>query len=82
VSDGIIVPETLNAAGAINACLGACASFHLHDISNHLSVLMIHDVREFVIWRWNQDDLNFMVIGTLLIVAVLLNRFFAPKNVR
>jgi rhamnose transport system permease protein len=47
-----------------------------------LGVLMIHEVREFVSWRWNQDELNLVVIGTLLIVAVLLNRFFAPKNTR
>jgi len=51
-------------------------------IGTLLGVFMIHEVREFVSWRWNQDELNFVVIGTLLIVAVLLNRFFAPKNAR
>lgn len=49
-------------------------------IGTILGVLMIHEVREFVSWRWNQDELNLVVIGTLLIVAVLLNRFFASKN--
>ncbi|MBN1902609.1 ABC transporter permease, partial [Candidatus Sumerlaeota bacterium] len=51
-------------------------------IGTILGVLMIHEVREFVSWRWNQDELNLVVIGALLIVAVLLNRFFAPKNAR
>ena len=51
-------------------------------IGTLLGVFMIHEVREFVSWRWNQDELNFVVIGTLLIVAVLINRFFAPKNER
>ena len=51
-------------------------------IGTLLGVFMIHEVREFVSWRWNQDELNFVVIGILLVVAVLLNRFFAPKNAR
>jgi rhamnose transport system permease protein len=51
-------------------------------IGTLLGVLMIHEVREFVSWRWNQDELNLVVIGTLLIVAVLLNRLFAPKTTR
>jgi rhamnose transport system permease protein len=49
-------------------------------IGTLLGVFMIHEVREFVSWRWNQDELNFVVIGTLLIVAVLVNKFFARKN--
>jgi len=44
-----------------------------------LGVLVIHEVREFVSWRWQRDELNFIVVGTLLILAVLLNRLLAPR---
>lgn len=45
-----------------------------------LGVFLIHEVREFVSWRWQRDELNFIVLGTLLILAVLLNRLLAPKG--
>jgi rhamnose transport system permease protein len=44
-----------------------------------LGVLVIHEVREFVSWRWGRDELNFVVVGTLLIASVLLNRLLSPK---
>ena len=44
-----------------------------------LGVLVIHEVREFVSWRWGRDELNFIVVGTLLIASVLLNRLLSPK---
>ncbi len=44
-----------------------------------LGVLVIHEVREFVSWRWGRDELNFIVVGTLLIGSVLLNRLLSPK---
>ncbi len=45
-----------------------------------LGVLLIHETREFVSWHWNRDELNLIVLGTLLIVSVLLNRLLLPKT--
>ncbi len=39
-----------------------------------LGVLLIHETREFVSWRWNNDELIFVVVGGLLIASVLANR--------
>ncbi len=39
-----------------------------------LGVLLIHETRELLSWRWNQDELTLVVIGVLLIASVLLNR--------
>jgi len=50
-----------------------------HLIGTVLGVFLIHETREFVSWRWNQDELNFIVIGTLLIISVLLHRWLTPK---
>lgn len=44
-----------------------------------LGVLVIHEVREFVSWHWQRDELNLVVVGTLLIASVLLNRILSPK---
>ena len=44
-----------------------------------LGVLLIHETREFVGWRWNQSELNLIVVGMLLIASVLLNRALAPQ---
>jgi rhamnose transport system permease protein len=38
-----------------------------------LGVALIHEVREFVSWHWEQDELILMVIGGILIGSVLLN---------
>ena len=51
-----------------------------HLIGTVLGVLLIHETREFVSWRWNRDELNFIVIGTLLIVSVLVHRWLTPKS--
>jgi len=45
-----------------------------------LGVLLIHETREFVSWRWERDELNLIVIGVLLIVSVLLNRVFSQRE--
>ncbi len=45
-----------------------------------LGVFLIHETREFVSWRWNKDELNFIVIGSLLIVSVLLHRWLTPAE--
>jgi ribose/xylose/arabinose/galactoside ABC-type transport system permease subunit len=39
-----------------------------------LGVLLIHETRELLSWRWNRDELTLVVIGVLLIASVLLNR--------
>jgi rhamnose transport system permease protein len=39
-----------------------------------LGVLLIHETRELLSWRWNKDELTLVVIGVLLIASVLLNR--------
>jgi rhamnose transport system permease protein len=44
-----------------------------HILGTVLGVLLIHELREFVSWRWNQNELTYIVVGTLLIVCVLLN---------
>ena len=45
-----------------------------------LGVLLIHETREFVSWKWDKDELNLIVIGALLIVSVLLNSFFSQRE--
>jgi len=45
-----------------------------------LGVLLIHETREFVSWKWDKDELNLIVIGALLIVSVLLNSLFAERE--
>lgn len=37
-----------------------------------LGILLIHETREWVSWRWNRDELNLIVLGALLIASVLL----------
>jgi len=49
-------------------------------IGTVLGVLLIHETREFVTWHWNRDELNFVVLGTLLILSVLLNSIWAPRK--
>ena len=43
-------------------------------------VLTIHEVRKFVSWHWEQDELNAIVVGALLIIAVLANRLFSRSD--
>ncbi|MHB1460089.1 MAG: ABC transporter permease [Armatimonadota bacterium] len=45
-----------------------------------LGVILIHEVREFVSWYWQSDELNLLVIGSLLIISVLLNSFLNRKS--
>jgi len=42
-----------------------------------LGLVLIHETREFVSWHWNRAELNLVVIGVMLIVAVMLNRVLA-----
>lgn len=45
-----------------------------------LGVLLIHETREFVSWRWNKDEWNLVVVGVLLILSVLTNALLTPKE--
>lgn len=37
-------------------------------------LLLLHEVRQFVSWHWERDELNFVIVGGVLIGAVLLNQ--------
>ena len=45
-----------------------------------LGILLIHETREFVSWRWNNDELILVVVGSLLIISVLLNGLSAARR--
>jgi len=45
-----------------------------------LGVLLIHETREFVSWRWNNDELILVVLGGLLIAAVLVNSLVGDRR--
>lgn len=45
-----------------------------------LGVILIHETKEFVSWRWQNDNLINVVVGALLILSVLLNSLLAPRQ--
>jgi rhamnose transport system permease protein len=45
-----------------------------------LGVLLVHETRELVSWRWNKAELNLIVVGLLLIGSVLLNRLLSVRD--
>jgi rhamnose transport system permease protein len=45
-----------------------------------LGLLTIHEAREFVKWRWSSDELNLIVIGSLLVASVLVQRVFTARS--
>jgi hypothetical protein len=45
-----------------------------------LGVLLIHEVREFVAWHWNRDELVLVVVGVLLIASVFVQKLLARKR--
>jgi rhamnose transport system permease protein len=45
-----------------------------------LGVLLIHETKQFVSWRWNNDVLIYIVVGGLLILSVLLNKLVSPRG--
>ncbi len=49
-------------------------------IGTLLGVLLIHETREFMSWHWNQDELNLIVMGILLIGAVGLNAALSGRQ--
>lgn len=44
-----------------------------------LGVLLIHEVREFVSWRWNRDELVMLVLGVLLIASVFVQKLLSRR---
>jgi ribose/xylose/arabinose/galactoside ABC-type transport system permease subunit len=47
-----------------------------------LGVALIHETREFVSWHWDKSELNFIVIGALLIVSVLVHTLMGARKSR
>lgn len=47
-----------------------------------LGLLLLHEVQQFVTWHWEREELNLIVVGSVLIAAVLLNSLLAraPKS--
>jgi rhamnose transport system permease protein len=45
-----------------------------------LGTLLIHETREFVSWRWNNDELILVVVGVLLILSVLPDGLSAARK--
>jgi rhamnose transport system permease protein len=45
-----------------------------------LGTLVIHETREFVSWRWNNDELILVVIGVVLILSVLPDGLSAARR--
>jgi rhamnose transport system permease protein len=45
-----------------------------------LGTLLIHETREFVSWRWNNDELILVVVGILLILSVLPDGLAAARR--
>lgn len=51
-----------------------------HLVGTLLGVLLIHELREFVSWRWHQNELTYIVVGALLIGCVLLNNLLTRST--
>ncbi|MBT5927870.1 MAG: ABC transporter permease [Verrucomicrobia bacterium] len=49
-------------------------------IGTCLGILLIHETREFVSWHWNRDELIFIVLGALLILSVVFQKFLGHKQ--
>ncbi|MBN1515114.1 ABC transporter permease [Candidatus Sumerlaeota bacterium] len=45
-----------------------------------IGIVLIHEMREFFNWRWSSDELNLIVVGSLLIGSVLFYQLMAPKG--
>jgi rhamnose transport system permease protein len=45
-----------------------------------LGTLVIHETREFVSWRWNNDELILVVVGLVLILSVLPDGLSAARR--
>jgi rhamnose transport system permease protein len=49
-------------------------------IGTLLGVLLVHELREFVGWRWGHDEIILIVIGATLIAAVLLTNLVSRRT--
>lgn len=49
-------------------------------IGTLLGVAVIHEIREFVSWHWQRDELILIVIGSILIGSVLLNNIASGRR--
>ena len=45
-----------------------------------LGVLLLHEVRSLVAWRWNRDELTFIIVGALLILSVLVHSVLTRRK--
>ena len=45
-----------------------------------LGVLLLHEVRAFVAWRWHHDELTFIIVGALLILSVLVHSVLTRRK--
>lgn len=44
-----------------------------------LGVVLLHEVRQFIAWRWDHDEWVLPVVGVVLIASVLLGRLFRGR---
>lgn len=47
-----------------------------------LGLLLLHEVRQFISWRWNNDEIILVIVGALLIGSVLLNQLVNRGDTR
>ena len=45
-----------------------------------LGLVLIHETREFVSWHWKANELNLIVLGSLLILSVLIQKIIEARN--
>lgn len=45
-----------------------------------LGLVLLHELRQFVGWHWERDELNLVVVGSVLILAVLANSLLNRKK--
>ncbi|MBI4978657.1 MAG: ABC transporter permease [Spirochaetes bacterium] len=45
-----------------------------------IGIVVIHELREFLSWQFNRNELNYIVTGAILIVLVLVNRIASGKK--
>lgn len=51
-------------------------------IGTLLGLLVLHELRHYVSWHWNKDEVNLVVTGGILIASVLMNRIFVRSSKR
>lgn len=51
-----------------------------HVFGTVIGLLLIHETREFISWKWDSNEFIGIVLGVLLILSVLLNRLIGEKK--